>query len=72
MSKRKTNPAISTYRAIKKIRGDWGQINPVTKIIPNKKKNYIPDEYDEFYSMDDCARDCVDYYEEDDYIYAED
>lgn len=71
MSKRKTNPTISTYNTIKKIRGDWGQINPVTKIIPNKKKNYIPDEYDEFYSMDDCARDCFDC-EEDDYIYAED
>lgn len=70
MSKNKTNPTISTYKTIKKMRRDWGQINPVTKIIPNKKKNYIPDEYDEFYSMDDCARDC-DYYEEDDYIYAE-
>ena len=72
MSKRKTNPTISTYNTIKKMRGDWGQINPVTKVIPNKKKNYIPNEYDEFYSVDDCARDCFDYYEEDDYIYAED
>ncbi len=24
---------------IRKQRGDWGQINPVTKVIPNKKKN---------------------------------
>ena len=39
MSKRKTNPTISTYNTIKKMRGDWGQINPITKIIPNKKKN---------------------------------
>ena len=62
MSKRKTNPAISTYNTIKKIRGDWGQINPITKIIPNKKKNYIPDEYDEFYSMNDCIRDCEPYW----------
>lgn len=30
----------STYETIRKIRGDWGSINPVTKIIPNKKKNY--------------------------------
>lgn len=27
------------YEAWKKQRGDWGDINPVTKIIPNKKKN---------------------------------
>jgi hypothetical protein len=27
------------YEAWKKQRGDWGEINPVTKIIPNKKKN---------------------------------
>ena len=24
---------------IRKQRGDWGTINPVTKVIPNKKKN---------------------------------
>lgn len=47
----------STYEAIRKIRGDWGNISPVTKVIPNKKKNYIPDEYDEFYSMTDCNYD---------------
>jgi hypothetical protein len=64
MSKRKTNPTISIYNTIKKMRGDWGQINPITKIIPNKKKNYIPNEYDEFYSMDDCARDCEPYWED--------
>ena len=27
------------YEAWKKQRGDWGEISPVTKIIPNKKKN---------------------------------
>lgn len=27
------------YEAWRKIRGDWGNINPVTKVIPNKKKN---------------------------------
>lgn len=29
----------SSYEAWRKLRGDWGSINPVTKIIPNKKKN---------------------------------
>lgn len=28
-----------SYKAWKKIRNDWGNIKPVTKIIPNKKKN---------------------------------
>ena len=37
MSKKKeTN---TTYEVIRKIRGDWGAVNPVTKVIPNKKKN---------------------------------
>ena len=72
MKKPKSNPnTISTYNTLKKMRGSWGNINPITKVIPNKKKSYIPNEYDEFYSMDDCARDCYDYYEEDDYIYIE-
>jgi hypothetical protein len=41
MSKKKNSISNSnpTYEVIKKIRGDWGNINPVTKIIPNKKKN---------------------------------
>ena len=37
MNRRK--PTNSTYEAVRKIRGDWGNISPVTKIIPNKKKN---------------------------------
>ena len=28
-----------TFETIKKMRGDWNGVNPVTKIIPNKKKN---------------------------------
>lgn len=28
-----------TYEVMKKIRNDWGNINPVTKVIPNKKKH---------------------------------
>lgn len=27
------------WEATRKIRGDWGNISPVTKIIPNKKKS---------------------------------
>lgn len=29
----------STYETLKKIRNDWGNVSPVTKVIPNKKKN---------------------------------
>lgn len=29
----------TTYEVVRKIHGDWGNVNPVTKIIPNKKKN---------------------------------
>lgn len=39
MSKKKKIEENSTLRAIKKIRNDWGDISPVTKVIPNKKKN---------------------------------
>lgn len=38
MSKKKKT-TNSTYEVVRKIRGDWGMINPVTKVIPNKKKN---------------------------------
>ena len=41
----------SNYEAIRKIRGNWGAISPVTKVIPNKKKNpkikHKQKEYDE-------------------------
>lgn len=38
MSKKK--PKIKTWsEIIQSQRRDWGAINPVTKIIPNKKKN---------------------------------
>lgn len=39
---KKKKPISDTDRAYevnRKIRGDWGAISPVTKIIPNKKKN---------------------------------
>ena len=29
----------SNYEIVRKIRGDWGAISPVTKVILNKKKN---------------------------------
>lgn len=29
----------ATYEVNKKIRKDWGEIKPVPRIIPNKKKN---------------------------------
>lgn len=29
----------STYETLKKIRNNWGNVNPVTKVIPNKRKN---------------------------------
>lgn len=29
----------ASYEANKKIRKDWGDIKPYTRIIPNKKKN---------------------------------
>lgn len=56
MSK-KNKKVNTTYEVLRHMRGDWGNVNPVTKIIPNKKKNYIPDEYDEYYSIDDCNND---------------
>ena len=35
MKKKTTNPMYDAWR---KQRKDWGNINPITKIIPNKKK----------------------------------
>ena len=32
-------PTISTYEVERKVRRDWGEISPVTKVIQNKKKN---------------------------------
>lgn len=38
MSKKKKE-TNSTYEVVRKMRGDWGAISPITKVIPNKKKN---------------------------------
>lgn len=37
--KKKPNSFYETWR---KVRGDWGAISPITKVIPNKKKNQKP------------------------------
>lgn len=38
MSKKKSNPKPRTqYEVYRSIRKDWGEINPVTKIIPDKR-----------------------------------
>lgn len=29
---------LTSYDAIKQMRGSWNGVNPVTKIIPNKKR----------------------------------
>lgn len=39
MKKQKPIPTISTYEVERKTRRDFGNINPVTKVIPNKKKS---------------------------------
>lgn len=37
--KKNNEVANSSYEANHKIRKDWGDIKPVTRVIPNKKKN---------------------------------
>lgn len=37
--KKNNEVANSSYEANRKIRKDWGNIKPVTRVIPNKKKN---------------------------------
>ena len=45
-NRRPQSAAARTYETVRRIRGTFGDISPVTKIIPNKKHDYIPDEYD--------------------------
>lgn len=40
MSKKKKTTPRNSYEVNRSIRRDWGAISPVTKVIPNKKKNY--------------------------------
>ena len=37
--KKNNEVANSSYEANRKIRKDWGDIKPITRVIPNKKKN---------------------------------
>lgn len=34
----KQSAAARTAELARKVRGDWGAISPVTRIVPNKKK----------------------------------
>ena len=36
------NKGDKTYEVVRHMRGDWGTIKPITKVIPNKKKNTNP------------------------------
>lgn len=37
---KKNNETVNgSYEANRKIRKDWGDIKPITRVIPNKKKN---------------------------------
>ena len=38
MNKKKKIKPRNSYEVNRSIRRDWGEISPVTKIIPNKKK----------------------------------
>ena len=50
MSKKKKTKARNSYEVNRSIRRDWGAINPVTKVIPdkrNKKPKYKKEWEDE-------------------------
>lgn len=50
MSKKKAPKARTNYEVYRGIRKDWGVLNPVTKVIPdkrNKKPKHKGREYDE-------------------------
>lgn len=38
MKKNTKLDVVTSYEVIKSQRGDWGQIKPVTKVIPHKKQ----------------------------------
>ena len=39
MSKKKKTQSRNSYEVNRSIRRNWGEISPVTRVIPNKKKN---------------------------------
>lgn len=54
MKKEKASKStILAWKALKKIRNNWNGANPVTKILNNKKKDYIPPEDDDWYERYD-------------------
>lgn len=38
MSKKSKNKPRTQYEVFRSVRGDWNGINPVTKIIPDKRR----------------------------------
>lgn len=38
MSKKKTQKPRTNYEVYRSIRKDWGEINPTTRVIPDKRK----------------------------------
>ena len=34
----KKNNTTTTYEVVRKIRGDWGAVNPITKVIPQQEE----------------------------------
>lgn len=55
MSKKdkKKNDLKTSYELLKEMRGDWGDINPVTKTIENKKAYKRKEKYPKDYFEDD-------------------
>ena len=50
MSKKKNPKPRTQYEVIRSIRGDWGNVNPVTRITPdkrNRKPKHKGKEFDE-------------------------
>lgn len=51
---RKSNARIKTFtEIIRDLRNGWGNVNPVTKIIPNKKKASSKRKYKEAIQNED-------------------
>ena len=50
--KKKSIPTVSTYEVVRKMRRDWGEINPVTRVEINKKfkkPKHIKKEWDKHF-----------------------
>lgn len=62
MRKQKVNSnTISIYNTLRKMRQDWGNINPVTKVICNKKHEYqFPDSYYDYETREEEIENTID------------